>query len=146
MSDVPVRLRRLVRNRAGDRCEYCGLSQEGQEAGFHIAHIVPRVAGGGTDMDNLALACVSCSLYKEARRSASDPLTGRAVPLFHPWRQSWEAPSCWKGAHVVGLTPTGRATVGALKMNRPVILAIGEEEAARGRHPQPSGRLRRPAR
>jgi len=84
MSDIPVRLRRLVTNRAGDRCEYCGLSQEGQEAVFHIDHIVPRVAGGRTDADNLALACVSCSLHKEVRRSAGDPLTHRVVPLFHP--------------------------------------------------------------
>jgi hypothetical protein len=146
MSDIPVRLRRLVRNRAGDWCEYCGLSQEGQEAAFHIDHIVPRTAGGGTRMDNLALACVSCSLHKEARRSASDPLTGRMVPLFHPRRQSWAAHFRWEGTHVLGLTPTGRATVAALKMNRPLILAIREEERVRGRHPQPAGRSRRPVR
>jgi predicted RNA polymerase sigma factor len=135
MSDVSVRLRRLVRNRAGDRCEYCGLSQEGQEATFHVDHIVPRVAGGATDPENLALACVSCSLYKEARRSARDPQGGRLVPLFHPRRQRWEAHFRWKGVRVFGLTSTGRATVAALKMNRPVILAIRAEESERGRHP-----------
>ena len=73
MSEISGRLRRLVVKRAKGRCEYCGLSQEGQEATFHIDHIVPRVSGGPTTLDNLALACVSCSLRKESRRSARDP-------------------------------------------------------------------------
>lgn len=36
MSTIPASLRRLVIQRAGDRCEYCRLSQAGQEAAFHI--------------------------------------------------------------------------------------------------------------
>ena len=32
-------------------------------------------------------------------------------------------------------SPTGRATVMALHMNRPLALVIREEEALRGRHP-----------
>ncbi|MDB5351846.1 MAG: endonuclease [Planctomycetota bacterium] len=36
MTDVPHRLRRMVEERAGGRCEYCGLAQDGQEATFHI--------------------------------------------------------------------------------------------------------------
>jgi hypothetical protein len=35
----------------------------------------------------------------------------------------------------VGVTRVGRATVAALRMNRPVIVSIRKEEAARGRHP-----------
>jgi hypothetical protein len=46
MNSIPAGLRRLVVFRAGDRCEYCGLAQEGQEATFHIDHIVPRAARG----------------------------------------------------------------------------------------------------
>lgn len=64
MSDIPAALRDDVVLRAGDRCEYCRLSQAGQEAAFHVDHVVPRVAGGATVLDNLALACVSCSLRK----------------------------------------------------------------------------------
>src|SRR4051794_6375275 len=137
MSDVAAWLRRLVVDRADGRCEYCGLSQEGQEATFHIDHIVPRIAGGPTRAENLALACVSCSLRKEARRSAPDPQTGRRVAFFHPRRQRWDNHFRWCGVTVIGLTPTGRATVAALQMNRPLILAIRQEEAVRGRHPPP---------
>lgn len=137
MKDVPQRLRRLVLKRAGERCEYCGLSQAGQEATFHIDHVLPRAAGGRTTPDNLALACVSCSLRKEARRSAPDPLTGRSVRIFNPRRQRWRDHFRWDGTLVVPLTATGRATAAALQMNRQLILAIRAEEIHRDRHPPP---------
>lgn len=137
MSDIPALLRNRIVLRAGDRCEYCGLAQVGQEAAFHVDHVVPRVAGGATELDNLALACVSCSLRKWARRSAPDPETGEDVPLFSPRHQAWGDHFRWEGAEVVPLTPTGRATVAALAMNRPLALAIRMEETERGRHPPP---------
>jgi hypothetical protein len=138
VSRIPGRLRRLVVRRAAGRCEYGQLAQEGQEATFHIDHIIPVVMGGPTASHNLALACVSCSLRKEARRSAIDPVTGHKVALFHPRRQRWSDHFRWEGVVLVGLTPTGRTTVAALDVNRPLILAIRQEEAERGRHPPPA--------
>jgi hypothetical protein len=135
MTEIPARLRRLVVRRAGNRCEYCGLSQEGQEATFHIDHITPAVAGGATESSNLALACVSCSLRKGARQTAADPQTGEEIAVYHPRRDAWQAHFRWEGERVVGLTATGRVTVDALDMNRPLILAIRREETLRGRHP-----------
>jgi len=135
---IPASLRRQVVERAGNRCEYCGLSQAGQEALFHVDHVVPVAAGGQTTLDNLALACVSCSLRKGAREEVVDPQTGKLVSLFHPRRDSWGRHFKWDGFRVVGLTPAGRAAVGALQMNRPLALAIREEEAHRHRHPPPT--------
>jgi hypothetical protein len=135
MSDIPAHLQRLVVQRAGGRCEYCGLSQEGQEARFHVDHVVPVVRGGATVEENLALACVSCSLRKAARQQALDPQTGILASLFNPRVEPREEHFRWDGVHVQGLTPTGRATVEALKMNRLLVLAIRREEALRGRHP-----------
>jgi 5-methylcytosine-specific restriction endonuclease McrA len=122
---IPAHLARKVRERARLACEYCRLSQSEQEATFHIDHIHPAVLGGSTRFDNLALACVSCSLSKAARSGVRDPATGKIVSLFHPRRDVWSEHFDWT-AHwrVVGLTPTGRATVTALKMNRPAIVAI----------------------
>jgi hypothetical protein len=122
---ISAKLRRLVIRRARNRCEYCGLSQLGQEATFHVDHVVPVKAGGHDTADNLALACVSCSLRKAARQTAIDPMSGEHVALFHPRRD------------LFGRTSTGRATVEALEMNRPLIIAIREEERAHGRHPAP---------
>src|SRR4051794_16290187 len=98
MSGIPVALRDELVRRADDRCEYCGLSQAGQEAAFHVDHVVPRVAGGPTDLSNPALACVSCSLRKWARQSAPDPATGEQVALFSPRSQVWASHFRWEGA------------------------------------------------
>jgi hypothetical protein len=135
MGSIPERLWRLVIKRAANRCEYCGLSQESQEATFHIDHIIPISSGGESVPENLALACVSCSLRKAARETAADPLSGEEVPLYHPRRDVWDNHFHWDGVYLVGLTGTGRATVDALQMNRRLILAIRNEEVRRGRHP-----------
>ncbi len=135
MSDISPALHDEVVLRARNRCEYCQLSQLGQEAAFHIDHVTPRAAGGPTVASNLALACVSCSLRKWAKQTAIDPDTGEEVPLFDPRTQTWSEHFRWEEERVVPLTSTGRATVAALAMNRPIILAIRQEESARGRHP-----------
>jgi hypothetical protein len=135
MSDIPRHLTELVFLRAANRCEYCRLSQLGQEARFHIDHVTPRAAAGPTTAENLALACVSCSLRKWAKQTAADPETGEEAPLFNPRTQTWAEHFRWDGERIIALTPTGRATVAALSMNRPIILTIRQEEAARGRHP-----------
>ncbi len=128
-------LRRQIIKRAQNRCEYCPLSQASQEATFHIDHVVPLVAGGPTTLQNLALACVSCSLRKGARRVGLDPQSQQSVPLFSPRTDRWYDHFRWEGVQMVALTPTGRATLAALQMNRPLILAIRHEEQLRGRHP-----------
>jgi hypothetical protein len=135
MSSIPTSLRRLVIQRSDDRCEYCGISQIGQVATFHIDHVIPVVAGGETTPDNLALACVSCSLRKGARQEIEDLETGETVTIFNPREQSWSKHFHWEGVKVVGLTPTGRATIKALDLNRVTMLAIRAEEELLGRHP-----------
>jgi hypothetical protein len=137
MPHIPVSLRQSVIERAANRCETCGLSQEGQVATFHIDHIVPVMAGGETEADNLALACVSCSLRKGARQAVQDPETGEKVTLFNPRRQAWPEHFRWDGVRVIGLTPIGRATVIALDLNRSMMVAIRTEEAFFNRHPPP---------
>jgi hypothetical protein len=141
MSHIPAALRRLVLQRAAGRCEYCRLSQQGQEATFHIDHIIPVAAGGQTVVENLALACVSCSLRKAARQTALDPQTGQEVILFNPRLEQWQAHFQWEGVFLIGRTATGRATIAALDMNRALILAIRQEETALGRHPPSEGSL-----
>ena len=132
---IPAELRQIVIQRAAGCCEYCGLSQEGQEATFHIDHVIPLAAGGETVAGNLALACVSCSLRKAARQTVIDPQSGKEVALYNPRGDTWHEHFRWEGVYLVGLTATGRATIQALEMNRALILAIRQEEEALGRHP-----------
>lgn len=136
---IPQWMRKEVILRARRRCEYCQLSQAGQEATFHIDHVNPISEGGGTLLENLALACVSCSLRKGARRMALDHHSKLLVPLFDPRTQNWSDHFLWTGHRISGTTPGGRATVHLLKMNRQLMMAIRIEESALGRHPPPTG-------
>lgn len=135
MSHVSRSIRRTVVERAGHRCEYCGLSQLGQAAAFHVYHVLPTAKAGPTTSENLALACVACSLYKGDRVRAVDPESGAEVRVFHPRQDDWTENFLWIGERIVGSTPVGRATIELLRMNRPEILFIRIEEASRGRHP-----------
>lgn len=135
MSYIAADLRRAVIARAGNRCEYCGLSQQGQAATFHVDHVVPLAQKGPTTLENLALACVACSLYKGAKQEAHDPQSDELVQLFNPRKQSWDEHFGWEGEQIIGRSDIGRATVEALRMNRPIMLAIRAEERLIGRYP-----------
>lgn len=135
MSYIPSSLRKKVISRAENYCEYCHLSQKDQEATFHIDHITPEISGGETVLENLALACVSCSLRKGAKQIIVDSVTMAEVQIFNPRKDVWSEHFEWNGVVLVGLTAQGRATVEALNLNRRLILAIREEEILLGRHP-----------
>ncbi|MBZ5617846.1 MAG: HNH endonuclease [Acidobacteriia bacterium] len=61
---IDAAARNRIRQRAGDRCEYCRLSQKYSRRTHHIEHIVAKQHGGADDMENLALACHRCNLQK----------------------------------------------------------------------------------
>lgn len=128
-------MRLLVIVRAGRCCEYCGLSEYGQEANFHFDHIMPVALGSHSSPDNLALFFALCSLRKAARRIASDPETGERAPIFHPRRDEWHARFRLVASAIEGLTSCGRATVAALDMNRPQLVALHSEQQLQGRFP-----------
>jgi 5-methylcytosine-specific restriction endonuclease McrA len=133
---LPAATARLIRDRARSACEYCLLPQEWQEAEFHFDHIVPRKAGGQSDADNLALACVGCSLHKGAQSAARDPVTLQVVALFNPRQDEFEEHFRWTRTwRLVGRTAIGRATIVALDINRPRLLAIRRDLAARRKFP-----------
>ena len=132
---IPASLRRQVITRALNCCEYCSLSQLGQEATFHVDHVIPLSNGGPTNLENLALARVSCSLRKGAATIVFDSVTGQDVAIFNPRRHKWNEHFRWSDVEVVGFTPTGRGTVSHWQLNRPLILEIRQEEKNRKRHP-----------
>jgi len=86
---------------------------------FHVAHIVSRQHGGSHDPGSLALACDRCNAYKGPNLTSIDPETGTLAPLFNPRQDIWSGHFAVKRGHIVGLTPTGRATVRLLNMNAP---------------------------
>jgi hypothetical protein len=88
-------------------------------ARLEVEHIIPVAQGGTDEESNLWLSCPLCNRYKGDRTGATDPETGATVPLFHPRRQRWSDHFRWSadGLRILGLTPTGRATVAALHLD-----------------------------
>ncbi len=117
------RTRLLVRQRAGERCEYCQLTEaQSPIAKLQIEHIVPRKHGGSDDPANLALACIACNLHKGANLTGIDPDTAQVVELFNPRTQPWAEHFTWNGCLIAGLSATGRTTIRVLDMNSKVRL------------------------
>jgi hypothetical protein len=111
-------IRQLVRDRAGNRCEYCLLPQQyAVVVRFHIEHVRPRQHGGNDAPANLALACPHCNRFKGPNLTSFDPETDALVPLFNPRTQLWHEHFALADVMVVGLTPIGRATIRLLNMN-----------------------------
>jgi hypothetical protein len=57
--------------------------------------------------------------FKGAKIEAVDPETQMLSPLFNPRTHNWADHFSWAngGTHIMGITPIGRATVIALKLN-----------------------------
>ena len=132
---VSEELARAVRARARQRCQYCLMHEILQGATFHVEHIVPQSKSGDSALENLALACPGCNLHKASKVVAVDPVTGVGAPLFHPVRQAWTEHFRFNGYEIEGLTATGRATVGALDLNRTRRQLIRKVEEAFGLFP-----------
>ena len=113
-------LRREVRERAGERCEYCLLAESQAFLPHEPDHLIALKHGGETVSANLALACFDCNRFKGSNIASLDPVTGELVPLFNPRTQKWSEHFKVNGGTIVPLTAVGRATEKMLRLNLPV--------------------------
>ena len=116
---ISATLRRLVRRRGEEKCEYCLFPEELSFASHEVDHIIAEKHGGFSDEGNLALSCALCNGYKGSDIASVDPLSGVIVPLFHPRLEHWSQHFSLNGPTIVGITATGRATVRLLQLNHP---------------------------
>ncbi len=140
MVTLPAAVRRQVIARAAGYCEYC-RAPLAVVVEWEVDHIVPVAVGGDSSADNLCAACAGCNRYKAAFQDGADPDTGQTVPLFDPRRQRWDEHFAWDadGVSLAGRTPTGRATVARLRMNRARMLAARRLWVATGLFPPRDG-------
>jgi len=134
---IPAALRQRAAESARFRCGYCLTSQRVIGPLLEIDHIVPQARGGTHDEDNLFLACPMCNSHKADRIEAVDPESSATVPLFNPRTEQWDDHFEWTegGTVIRGKTPKGRATVAALNMNHPDIVAARRLWVIAGWHP-----------
>ena len=126
-----------VFERAAGCCEYCLSQVKFSPDPFVVEHIVPRVSGGPSQLDNLAFSCQGCNNHKFTSTQARDPFTGQFAPLYHPRWHLWKDHFAWRDefTRIVGLTPTGRATIERLQLNREGLVNLREALCLTHRHP-----------
>ena len=129
---IPAEVRRLVRERARERCEYCLIPESAVFASHEVDHIVAEKHGGETETNNLAYSCVLCNKHKGSDIASIDSATSEIVPLFHPRRNRWTEHFDVVDARIEPLTSTGRVTARLLQLNhadrieeRELLLAAG---------------------
>jgi len=134
---ISTALRQRVAAAARFRCGYCLTSQQIIGPLLEIDHIIPEAKGGTNDEENLFLACPMCNSHKAACHEATDPESRLIVPLFNPRTEVWTEHFEWveEGTVIFGKTPTGRATVTALNMNHPDVVAARRLWVIAGWHP-----------
>jgi hypothetical protein len=134
---IPLELKRRVRDQFANCCAYCRTAESLTVTTFEFEHINPVSAGGETAFENLCFSCPMCNRYKSDQVLAPDAATLTEVPLFHPHQDRWAEHFSWneESTEIIGLTAIGRATVAALKMNRPQMIRVRRMWVAMSEHP-----------
>jgi hypothetical protein len=120
---IPAALRRLVEDRAQNRCEYCLLPAKVAFFPHEIDHIIAEKHSGQTDAENLAYTCWRCNRHKGSDLGSFDPETQKFCFLFNPREEEWIKQFRLEGVTIIGLTAIGRTTVSLLQLNSPERLA-----------------------
>lgn len=137
---IPAALRREVTKRAKGFCEYCRADSDFSDSPFDIEHIIPISQNGKTEIENLAFSCHGCNLYKSNRTESFDVVSEGKSRLFHPRKDVWREHFDWAENYsiVVGITPVGRATVEAMRLNRKGLVNRRKALFIIGEHPSAS--------
>lgn len=130
-------LRQRVIARASECCEYCRNQARFSSDPFSIEHIIPRSHDGTDALPNLALACQGCNSHKYTAMEGIDPVTGQMVALFHPRQAPGTDHFTWTVDYtqIIGITPSGRATVELLALNRSGLVNLRSILIQAGEHP-----------
>jgi hypothetical protein len=86
---ISAALREQVRERAGERCEYCLLAEVQAFFPHEPDHIIAQKHGGESTLENLAIACFDCNRFKGSDIASVDAVTSELLLLFNPRRQRW---------------------------------------------------------
>ena len=135
LSRISAALRREVRERARECCEYCLVTESEVVFPHEPDHLIARKHGGSTVSENLALACYDCNRFKGADIASIDVVTGALTRLFNPRTQRWSEHFRNESGRIIPLTAAGRVTETILRLNLPVRVQIRKRLAARGKYP-----------
>jgi hypothetical protein len=120
MAEITAKQKEFIKERARRCCEYCCSQLNFSPDPFSIEHIIPLSKGGTYDLDNVALSCQGCNNRKYNLTEAIDPIDGKLALLYHPRQQLRSNHFIWSDdfTELMGISPTGRATIVRLQLNR----------------------------
>lgn len=129
--------RRIISERANERCEYCKSLQKYSPQPFVNEHIIPIALDGTNQLDNLALACGGCNGHKYTKITGIDTISNQEFPLFNPRKNIWEMHFQWSSDNLkmIGITATGRATINTLQLNRINVINLRILTSSSDEHP-----------
>ncbi len=116
---VSDKLKQLIIERAGNRCEYCLFPQFGRLVKHHIEHIIALKHGGQTIEENLALACPFCNEQKGTDIGSLDfENDHKFVGFFNPRTQVWtDHFHIEENGEIIPLTAEARVTARIFRFN-----------------------------
>ena len=129
--------RLLLKIRARYLCEYCLCPEYFNPDPFVGDHVIPVAKGGIDDLINRALACWGCNGGKSDCTEAIDPATGMLAPLYNPRTDNWAEHFRWNNSYtlMLGISPSGRATISKLQLNRENVVRLRAGLYKLGEHP-----------
>jgi hypothetical protein len=85
----------------------------------------------------------AATTIKYQHTEAVDPVSGLIAPLYNPRRDHWSNHFVWSAdlLVLVGLTPTGRATIATLRLNRTGVVNLRRLLLGVGEHPHYRSRI-----
>jgi HNH endonuclease len=102
----------IVRRLYRYTCGYCGITETDVGSEMTVDHFMPRIAGGGDDLDNLVYACWKCNQLKHDFCILHPLLDDISIHL-HPNEQT---------GLIDAITETGRFHVATIRLNRPQLV------------------------
>jgi len=134
---MPSALYYRLLEEVGPCCGYCHTCAHIIGQPLTIEHIIAIAKGGTSDILNLWLSCRRCNQFKGTQIEAVDPESGIVTPLFNPRTQRWQEHFAWStnATQIIGLSPFGRATVVALRLNNDDIVSARKLWVSVGWHP-----------
>lgn len=118
-----------IARRAEKLCEYCRAPEFASNFTFEVEHIIPHSHGGETTLENLALACRSCNIFKSDHLTGIDENNSPTERLFNPRTDMWHE-HFWvdlENFTILGLTEIGRGTINRLRLNNPLQIRAGRQ-------------------
>ena len=134
---IPVAIRRLVRERADQACEYCLIHEVDALLPHEPDHIIALKHRGETTESNLAWTCFTCNRSKSSDLGSIDVESNKLVRLFNPRIDRWEDHfKLDRNGRIEPITDVGRVTEFLLKLNRAEHIEIRRTLSRSKRNPK----------